>query len=162
MEAERETKRSDARSLFCPQAVTLGKTDPPGREGQGLGGSPAGRAVGSSGEREGTEGRSGGTPLAPGDPSAPKNTAVSPVSCTDLTVWIWIGSRGWRCAYLYRSGCVGSFSPHPLYCQEKGNMEKGKGNCHCSLCISKTKVLQIPFKSFSPGKKSCEVGEQEF
>ena len=33
-------------------------------------------------------------------------------------------------------------------------MEKGKGNCPCSLCISKTRVLQIPFRSFSSGEKN--------
>ena len=113
-----------------------------------------GARLGTRAGRKAQEKGEAGDPLSPrGDPGA-RETPWSPrCRSTDLTGWPRIGSGGWRCSYSYRSGCVDSFSPHPLYCQENGNMEKGKGNCHRSLCTSKTKALHIAFESFPSGKK---------
>ena len=114
-----------------------------------------GARLGTRARRKAQEKReAGASTWPPGHPRAPQTPWSRRRRSADLTVWTRIGSRGWRCSYSYRSGRVDSFSLHPLYCQEKGNMEKGKGNCPCSLCISKTRVLQIPFRSFSSGEKN--------
>ena len=68
-------KRSASTSVWTPGPCSarklsrLGRTDPPGREGQGLGGAPAGARLGSRARRKAQE-----------KGLSPQNTVVSPVS----------------------------------------------------------------------------------